>query len=66
MSLFNINMTSSVHRVTRWCCILIIVHYATIMVSNKGIVCFIVFLDTENIWFGEIVSSLSQLLMKIT
>ena len=31
----------------------------------EGIVCVIAFLDSENIWFGEIISSLSQLLTKI-
>ena len=36
------------------------------MMSNKCIVCFIAFLDIEDIiWFGEIISFLSQLLMKI-
>ena len=33
--------------------------------SNKCIVCFIAFLDFENIWFGEIILSLSKLLTTI-
>ena len=33
-----------------------------IMMPEEGIVCFIVFLDNKNIWFGEKMKSLSQLL----
>ena len=36
------------------------------MIFSEGIVCFIAFLDSENIWFGEIISSLYQLLTKIS
>ena len=36
-----------------------------IMMSNKCFVCFIAWLDTENIWLGEIILSLSELLTKI-
>ena len=35
------------------------------MILSEGIVAFIAFLDSENIWFGEIILSLSQLLTKI-
>ena len=39
--------------------------FCMLMMSNKCIICFIVFLDIEHIyiWFGEIILSLSQLLM---
>ena len=33
--------------------------------SNKVIVCFIVILDTNNIWFCEIIISVLELLRKI-
>ena len=36
-----------------------------IMMSNKCIVCFIACLDSENIWLGEIILCLSELLTKI-
>ena len=36
-----------------------------IKMSNKNIVCFIAFLDCKNIWFGEIILSLSNLLTTI-
>ena len=36
-----------------------------IMMSNKCFVWFIACLDTENIWLGEIILSLSELLTKI-
>ena len=36
-----------------------------IMMSNKRALCFIVCLDSENIWLGEIILSLSKLLRKI-
>ena len=39
--------------------------FCMIMMSNKCIVCFIACLDTENIWSGEIILSLSELLSKI-
>ena len=31
------------------------------VMRNKGVVCFIVFFDNKNIWFGEKIKSLSQL-----
>ena len=34
--------------------------FCMIMMSNKCIVCFIAFLNIEDIWFGEIISSLSH------
>ena len=36
-----------------------------LMMSNKGIVFFFVFLYIKDIWFGEKISSLSQLLTKV-
>ena len=34
------------------------------MVPKEGMVCFIVLFDNKNIWFGEKINSLSQLLRK--
>ena len=34
------------------------------MKPKEDFVCFIVFLDNKNIWFGEKIKSLSQLLRK--
>ena len=39
--------------------------YTVHMMSNEGTVRFIVFLDTRNIWFGELILSLSLSLTKI-
>ena len=33
--------------------------------TKQGIVCFLVFLDNKNIWFGKKIKSLSQLLKKL-
>ena len=35
------------------------------MMPKEGMVCFIVFFDNKNIWFGEKIKSLSQLLRKL-
>ena len=35
------------------------------MMQKESMVCFIVFLDNKNIWFGEKIKSLSQLLGKL-
>ena len=35
------------------------------MMPKEGMVCFIAFFDNKNIWFGEKVKSLSQLLRKL-
>ena len=34
------------------------------MMPKEGMICFIVFFDNENVWFGEKIKSLSQLLRK--
>ena len=35
------------------------------MMPKEGMVCFIVFFDNKNIWFGEKIKSLFQLLGKL-
>ena len=35
------------------------------MMPKEGMACFIVFFDNKNIWFGEKIKSLSQLLRKL-
>ena len=35
------------------------------MMPKEGIVCFIVFVDNKNVWFGEKIKSLSQPLRKL-
>ena len=35
------------------------------MMPKEGMVCFIVFFDNKNIWFGEKIKALSQLLKKL-
>ena len=35
------------------------------MMPKESMVCFIVFFDDKNIWFGEKIKSLSQLLRKL-
>ena len=38
---------------------------SNMMMPKEGMVCFIVFFDNKNIWFGEKIKSLSQLLRKL-
>ena len=39
--------------------------YGMMMMPKEGRVCFILFLDNKNIWFGEKIKSLFQLLKKL-